>query len=77
MTRHQYKDVASAIGYAKAAGWDVDERHAGHIWGYLLCGKGCKVRVHSTPRNQGDHAKDLRWGVDRCPHRDEAEEVEL
>jgi hypothetical protein len=40
-------------------------------WGYVLCGSGCRVRIYSTPKNQGNHAKDIRRAVDRCPHGEE------
>lgn len=32
---------------------------------------GCRVRVYSTPKNQGNHAKDIRRAVDHCPHDEE------
>lgn len=71
MSRHQKPDVEKAIQYAEGLGWTRDVRHSGHLWGYVFCGSGCRVRVNSTPRNQGDHAKDIRRAADRCPHEEE------
>lgn len=71
MSRHQKADVEKAIQYAESRGWTREVRHSGHTWGFVHCGGGCRVKVYSTPRNQGDHAKDIRRAVDRCPHQEE------
>ena len=43
----------------------------GH-WGRLFCPhadqSGCQFGVNGTPRNAGDHAKQIIRAVDRCPH---------
>lgn len=71
MSRHQKPDIEKAIQYAEGHGWTRDVRHSGHTWGYVLCGNGCRARIYSTPKNQGNHAKDIRRAVDRCPHEEE------
>jgi hypothetical protein len=66
--RHRKKEVEEALQPAEAAGWMVVSTGAGHHWGVARCGAGCSVSVWSTPRDAGNHAKDIRRGVDRCPH---------
>lgn len=74
MTRpkHPDKDVEAAIRYAEAHGWTL--RKGGH-WGFLYCpyndaecrcGTRCKAGVWSTPKNAGNHARQLREVVDGC-----------
>ena len=42
------------------------------VWGYMRCCEasrsGCEASVWSTPRNPGNHAKQLRRAIERCPH---------
>jgi hypothetical protein len=72
--RHQKPDVEKAIQSAESLGWAREERHSGHLWGFIHCGKGCRVRINSTPRNQGDHAKDIRRAADKCPHQEDTQQ---
>lgn len=71
-SRHPKKDVEVALAYAEKAGWDVVSRSSGHRWGVARCGQagrsGCQVSIWSTPRSPGNHAKQIRRAVDRCPH---------
>ncbi|MDK1037577.1 MAG: hypothetical protein QGD91_01410 [Actinomycetota bacterium] len=71
-SRHPKKDVEPALGYAEKAGWDVASTSSGHRWGVARCREasrsGCQVSIWSTPRNPGNHAKQIRRAVDRCPH---------
>ncbi len=66
---HPKKDVEAALKYAEGRGWSV-EMASGHAWGRLKCPchtrEGCQVSVWSTPRNPGNHGKQLRRVVDRC-----------
>lgn len=71
-SRHPKKDVEGALQEAESAGWTVVPTKSGHRWGVARCaGDGddrCRVSIWSTPRNPGDHAKQLRRFVARCPH---------
>jgi len=70
--RHPKKDVEAALKEAEAAGWEVIPTASGHRWGVMRCSEtsreGCQVSVWSTPRNPGDHARQLRRAIERCPH---------
>src|SRR5215471_11500968 len=66
--RHPKKDVEQALRFAEASGWTVLEVHRGHRWGLVTCGSGCGRAIFCTPREAGDHARDVRRAVTRCPH---------
>lgn len=70
--RHSKKEVEEAIQYAEAKGWRL--REMGHF-GRLFCAKadrdGCQVGVNGTPRDNDNHAKQIKRAVDRCPHQEE------
>lgn len=70
--RHPKKEVEEALADAEAAGWTVMPTATGHRWGYMRCCEasrsGCEASVWSTPRNPGNHAKQLRRAIERCPH---------
>lgn len=67
--RHPEKEVEAVVAYAESKGW---RWQAGAHWARMFCPRanrdGCRVSVFGTPRDAGDHAKDLRRQVDRCPH---------
>lgn len=68
---HSKKEVREALAYASDRGWTI---HPGgsHRWGIIWCpAHEHHVTISSTPRNAGDHAKDIRRAVDRCPHKPE------
>lgn len=65
--RHPKKEVREALELAAAHGWKVEKKH-GHAWGVIRCGKGCKASVSSTPKNPGNHAKQIKRAVLSCPH---------
>ena len=78
-SRHSKKEGEEALRYAEANGWYVDERHGkGHAWGQLYCpfndeecrcGVFCRVSIWSTPKNPGNHARQIRQVIDNCkPH---------
>jgi hypothetical protein len=69
--RHPKKEVQEALRDAEDAGWTVTPTSRGYRWGVATCGEGCSVSVWSTPKNPGNHAKDVRRAVERCPHREE------
>lgn len=64
--RHPEKEVREALAYAEEHGWTIETQRA--HWGIARCGHGCKVSVNSSPRNAGNHAKQIRRAVQRCPH---------
>lgn len=67
--RHPSKEVEDAVADAESRGWTW--RKQGH-WGRLYCPHadrdGCQVGVSGTPKNAGNHAKQVARAVDRCPH---------
>ncbi|QDT39716.1 hypothetical protein [Stratiformator vulcanicus] len=64
---HQKKEISKAIEYAVGRGWTYEEHKRGHACGSLKCPGVCLVFVSSTPRNAGNHAKDIRRKIDNCP----------
>lgn len=66
--RHSKKEVEQALKYAESKDWVVDQTPSGHKWGSAQCGSGCWMSVWSTPKNPGNHAKQIRRKVDKCPH---------
>ena len=71
--RHPDKEVEEAVEYAESRGWRI--RMLGH-WGRLFCPHadrdGCQVGVNGTPKNAGNHARQVKRAVDRCPHTEES-----
>ena len=74
--KHPKKEVEAVLQYAESKNWTV---HVGgsHAWGKLYCpnndsqcrcGTFCIMSVWSTPKNSGNHAKDIKRGVDGCTH---------
>jgi hypothetical protein len=65
--------VEDAVAYAEARQWTW--RALGH-WGRLFCPHadrgGCQVGVFSTPKNAGNHARQIIRAIERCPHAKEA-----
>lgn len=72
-SRHPNKEVEAAVAYAEMKNWTL--RKMGH-WGRLFCPHadrdGCQVTVNGTPRNPDVHARQIKRGIDRCPHQKEA-----
>ncbi len=70
--RHPKKEVEDAVAYAKSKLWTW--RKQGH-WGRLFCPHGgrdgCQVGVFGTPRDAGNHARQIIRAVNRCPHQQE------
>jgi hypothetical protein len=71
---HPHSDIEDALKYAEENGWRVDVG-GGHCWGKIYCpyndkecrgGIFCISSVWSTPRNPGNHAKQIRKVVDNC-----------
>lgn len=71
---HPDSDIEDALKYAEKNGWRIDVG-GGHCWGKIYCpyndkecrgGIFCRSSVWSTPRNPGNHAKQIRKVVDNC-----------
>ena len=73
-TRHPKKEVEAILAYAEEVGWTVTPTASGHHWGHMRCSEasrsGCQVSIWSTPRNSGDHAKQLVRALKRCGHQE-------
>ena len=75
--KHSKKEVEEALQYLEERGWTVKKkRNKGHSWGTVTCpfsisekcrgGMKCITGVWSTPKNEGNYAKDLRRIADNC-----------
>lgn len=75
--KHPKPEVEEAVQYAEDKKWTW--RKLGH-WGRLFCPQadqdGCQVGVFSTPKNAGNHARQIKRAIDRCPHQNEEEAKE-
>ena len=81
--RHPKKEVEEAIRYAEANGWRV-EGGGSHAWGRIYCpyndaecrcGEFCITSSWSTPKNPGNHARQLKRVIDNCTTRQRIEEA--
>lgn len=72
--KHPKQDVENALQYAEEKGWRI-EVGGSHAWGRMYCshndndcrcGEFCITSIWSTPRNAGNHAKQIRRVVDHC-----------
>lgn len=72
--KHSKKEVQEAIEYAESKGWLI-EPSSGHAWGRMYCpynnqecrcGEFCISSIWSTPKNPGNHARQIRRVVDNC-----------
>jgi hypothetical protein len=75
--RHPKKEVEEAIRHAEAHGWRV-EVGGSHAWGKMYCsyndvecrcGEFCIASIWSTPKNAGNHARQIKRVVDNCTRR--------
>lgn len=71
---HSKPEIEVALKYAEQNGWRVDVGGA-HAWGQIYCpyndeecrcGIFCISSIWSTPKNSGNHAKQIRRIVDNC-----------
>lgn len=72
--KHSKQEVEEALEYAEKNGWRI-EVSGSHAWGRMYCpynskecrcGEFCIASIWSTPRNTGNHAKQIRRVVDNC-----------
>ena len=80
MTRakHPSKEIEAAIKYAESKGWRYKKAgKSAHVWGRLLCPlqtrEGDQLSIWSTPRSEFNHAQQIRYAVNKCPHGEEEE----
>lgn len=71
---HPKPEVEDALKYAEKNGWHVDIGGS-HAWGKIKCpyndkecrnGNFCISSISSTPKNSGNHRKQIRQIVDNC-----------
>jgi hypothetical protein len=76
-TRHPKKEVEEALRHTEDAGLRV-EVGGSHAWGKMYCpyndsecrcGEFCITSIWSTPRNPGNHSRQLKRVVDNCTRR--------
>ena len=75
--RHPKKEVEEAIRHAEHNGWRV-QVGGSHAWGKMYCpyndaecrcSEFCITSIWSTPKNPGNHARQLKCVVDNCTAR--------
>ena len=68
--RHPNKDIEDAVVYAEKLGWRAISGGKSHAKFKLLCPHsdrtGCITYVWSTPKNAGNHARDIKRLIDKC-----------
>lgn len=64
-SRHQRKQVEDALRHAESEGFEVQVRHAGHTWGYVVAPSGQRLTVWSTPKDADVSARMIRRFVAR------------
>ncbi len=85
MTRrlHSKPEIESSLRYAEQNRWRVDVGGS-HAWGKIYCpyndkecrcGIFCVSSIWSTPKNAGNHAKQIRPVVDNCTRHQNASDV--
>lgn len=66
--RHSKKEIEKVLQEAEDKGFTI--RYPWGHWGGLICPGDCNIiAIWSTPKNTGNHAKQLRRAINRCPHR--------
>jgi hypothetical protein len=71
---HPKPEVEAALKYVEERGWRV-RVGVSHAWGRMVCpdnerncrcGEFCISSIWRTPRNAGNHARQIRRVVDHC-----------
>jgi hypothetical protein len=58
--RHQRKQVEAALRFAEGKGCQVEIRHSGHVWGWVVAPNGQRFSVWSTPKDADTAARMIR-----------------
>ena len=61
---HSKPEVEAALNHAEQGGWRI-EPGGSHVIA-CRCGEFCIASIWSTPRNAGNHARQIRRVVDNC-----------
>jgi hypothetical protein len=78
ISRHSDKEIEAALIYAEQNDWII-KVGGSHAWCKMYCsandkecrcGQFCITSIWSTPRNPGNHAKQIRRVVDNCTSKD-------
>ena len=71
---HPKREVEAAIRHAEQHGWTI-RKGGSHAWGKMYCpyndercrcGEFCITSIWSTPKNPGNHGRQLKRAVDNC-----------
>lgn len=82
--KHPKKEVEEALRHAEGHGWRI-EIGGSHAWGRMYCpyndpecrcGEFCITSIWSTPKNVGNHARQLKRVIDNCATRKRAAEID-
>lgn len=66
--KHPRKEIEPILRQAEQQGFTI--RHPFGHWGGLVCPGNCRIiNIWSTPRNAGNHAKQLKRAINNCPHK--------
>ena len=72
--KHPKKEIEIALVHAETHGWRV-ETGGSHAWGKIYCpnkssecrcGEFCISSIWSTPKNAGNHARQIKRIVNNC-----------
>ena len=81
---HPKQEIEDALRYAESHGWRV-EVGGSHAWGKIYypyndkqcrCGEFCIASIWSTPKNAGNHAKQIKRVIDNCRTRKKSDNEE-
>lgn len=73
-SKHPSKEIEEVLRYAEELAWRI-EVGGSHAWGRMYCpyndrecrcGESCITSIWSTPKNPGNHARQLKRIVDNC-----------
>jgi hypothetical protein len=79
---HPKQEIEAALKYAEQNGWSIAVGGS-HAWGKIYCpyndrecrgGNFCISSIWSTPKNAGNHAKQIRRVVDNCTRYNSADD---
>jgi len=82
---HPKKEVEAALRHAEDNGWRI-EVGGSHAWGKMYCpyndaecrcGEFCIASIWSTPKNAGNHARQLKGVVDNCTTRKQEKDAAM
>jgi len=72
--KHPKKEIETALSHAEAHGWRIEVGDS-HAWEKMYCpykntdcrcGEFCISSIWSTPKNAGNHARQIKRVVNHC-----------